>query len=139
MNPFRDEAELQAYLDRIQGGKIETTHEADPGPESRLQVKCEEYLRARGWEFFHDRSQKKNKRGVPDLIVWAPGGRTLQIELKAKRGRMSEEQKLFRLNLSRNGHVVHEVKSYKRFIEIVENSASNQDVAARKDGGGSLV
>jgi hypothetical protein len=142
--PRMTEAEALAQIERARtwGRKpkrVIPDEKPDPGPESNLQAKCEEYLRSRGWEFFHDRSRSKNRPGIPDLIVWAPGGRTLQIELKAKGGRMSEEQKLFRLNLSRNGHIVHEVKSFRRFIEIIENSAPNRDVAARKDGGGSLV
>ena len=100
--------------------------EPDPGPESALQKKCEDWLTARGWGYFHDRSRKKNKSGLPDLIIWAPECKTLQVELKAKGGRLLEEQVRFRQNIGRNGHVVHEVRSFKRFLEIVNTCVPSE-------------
>ena len=96
-------------------------HEADEGPESELQKKCERWLRENGFPYFHDRSRGKNKRGIPDLICFLGEGRVVVIELKAKSGRMSEEQKETMMRLKYLGHEVHEVRSYKRFLYLVAN------------------
>ena len=52
----------------------------DSGRESRLQAKCELWLKERGFPYFHDRSRKKNKAGIPDLICFLPEGRVVVIE-----------------------------------------------------------
>jgi hypothetical protein len=110
---------VAAYLDRLNKQQNTGDSDPDPGPESKLQAKCEEYLRGRGWPFFHDRSRKKNKAGIPDLIIFAPNSQVILIELKAKGGRLSGEQIRFRQNAGRNGHVVHECRSFKKFSEII--------------------
>jgi hypothetical protein len=111
---------VAAYLDRFQASKSNSDDQPDPGPESKLQAKCEDWLRARGWPFFHDRSRKKNKRGIPDLVIFAPGAQVILIELKAKGGRLSDEQIRFRQTAGLNGHVVYECRSFKKFKEIVD-------------------
>lgn len=91
----------------------------DPGKESRLQAKCEAWMKERGFPCFHDRSRGKNRAGWFDLTCLLPEGRTVFIELKSGSGRPSPEQS----NLIRQAkylkHEVYEVRSFKRFIEIV--------------------
>lgn len=48
------------------------------------------------------------------------GGATLWIELKSSTGVLKEAQVDFRRMLLALGHRWHKVKSYKRFLEIVE-------------------
>ena len=92
----------------------------DPGKEARLQKKCEKWLKSHGYPYFHDRSRKRNKAGLPDLICFLPEGRTVIIELKAKGGRLSKEQQHTIRMLKYLKHEVYEVRSYKRFLQIME-------------------
>ena len=61
--------------------------------------------------------------GLPDCIIAIPGGRTLWIELKSEKGYLRTEQKLKARMLIAMGHEWHQVKSYKRFLEVVNASA----------------
>lgn len=47
------------------------------------------------------------RAGVPDLIVWAPGGKSFGVELKAGRGTESDAQVLWRSTLETLGHRVY--------------------------------
>lgn len=45
--------------------------------------------------------------GVPDLLVWVRGGRSIGIELKAGNGRLSDVQVLWKSTLASLGHRVY--------------------------------
>jgi len=95
----------------------------DPGPESDLQRKAEEWLNERGYPFIHDRSRRKNKRGnILDLHIYLAKGRHVVIEFKARRKSMTEEQKETYRKLLFLGHEIYEVRSYKRFLQIMEGT-----------------
>jgi len=94
----------------------------DPGPESRLQSKAEKWCRTCGYPYFHDRSRGKNVAGWPDLTVCLPKGRVVFVEFKGKSGRLRKEQAQLHRQLLYLGHEVHTVKSYKRFLEIMEGT-----------------
>lgn len=49
--------------------------------------------------------------GFPDLIVIAPGGKTLFLEVKTKSGKLSEAQKDFANDLQMMGHNYAVVRS----------------------------
>ena len=91
----------------------------DSGRESRLQAKCELWLKERGFPYFHDRSWKKNKKGWFDLTCLLPEGRTVFLELKSKDGRRSPEQTELRKMAKFLKHEVYEVRSYKHFTYIM--------------------
>lgn len=93
----------------------------DHGREIDLQAKIERYCRDRGFYFFHDRSRKDNARGMPDLVIALRAGRVLWLELKSARGRLRPEQKQVRLMLLQLGQEWHEIRSYKQFLEVVNN------------------
>jgi hypothetical protein len=93
---------------------------ADEGKESLLQMKIESYCKDRGFYFFHDRSRGKNPEGNPDLVICLPKGRTVWVECKSKDGRLSEAQKKVATQLLGAGHEWHEVRSYNRFLSIIE-------------------
>lgn len=103
-------------FDRVISDRCE---EVDPGPESDLQNKIEKYCEEHGYLFFHDRSRGKNEPGFPDLVIAMPEGRTLWLECKSKTGRMSDDQKRWRLMLLYMKHEHHQVKSYRVFLKIV--------------------
>ena len=93
----------------------------DEGPESALQGKCEAWLNERGYPFIHDRSRKKNKKGkILDLHIYLPKGRHVVIELKAAGNKMTDEQKETYRKILFLGHEIYEVRSYKKFLEIIE-------------------
>lgn len=92
----------------------------DPGPESRLQVKCLRYCRDHGYPVWHDQSRKRNDPGWPDLIVFQPEGQVRLIELKAGNRKLRKEQEQLRRQFNWLGYEVHICRSYKRFIEIIE-------------------
>lgn len=90
--------------------------------ESDLRQKCEDLCTQRGYPFFHDRSRRKNEPGFVDLVIAMPAGRTLWIETKQlKRGRLSPEQKNWRLMLLHLGHEWYEVRTFRQFLKIINN------------------
>ena len=92
----------------------------DPGPESDLQGKAEDWLNERGYPFIHDRSRRKNKRGkILDLHIYLPKGRHVVVEFKVSRRPMTDEQRETYRTILFLGHEIYEVRSYKRFLEIM--------------------
>jgi hypothetical protein len=107
------EADLKAHIEAY------PPDECDPGPESELQERIEKWCKENGFPFFHDRSRNKNEPGFPDLVIALRDGRTLWIELKSKDGRLKKDQEKWRLQLMALGHEHHVIRSFKRFMEVV--------------------
>jgi hypothetical protein len=101
------------------GKTTQDMSEAEDCSEAKLQAKIEAYCKERGFYFFHDRSRACNVPGHPDLVVALHGGRVLWLELKAKSGRLSEDQKRVRLMLMALGHEFHELRSFKAFLDVL--------------------
>ena len=91
----------------------------DKGLESKLQAKIIRYALDNGFPCFHDRSRKKNTAGWPDLVLCCPNGIVLFLELKSKSGRLSKDQESMRLKFLFLKHNWYEVRSYKKFIDII--------------------
>lgn len=95
----------------------------DPGPESVLQGKIEAWCREWGRPCLSFRQSKHAKRmlpaGWPDMEIIMPGGKTLRIELKSARGRLSDEQKQLRLQFMALGHEIYECRSYRQFLQVI--------------------
>ena len=82
---------------------------ADCGEDEReLQREVEAFLAKRGCVLFHlnGETARGNLAGLPDLLVWAPGGRHLLIELKSRKGALRPEQVALHRRLRENGHAV---------------------------------
>jgi hypothetical protein len=92
---------------------------ADDGLEAVLLRKISSYFAERGIYFFHDRSCGKNKSGHPDITACLPKGRVVFLELKSKMGRLSDQQRSVKLKLLGTGHEFYECRSFKRFLEII--------------------
>jgi len=94
----------------------------DDGPESKLQGKIVKWAKEHGRPIQSNRQTRGARTlltpGWPDITLILPG-RVLFIELKAGKGRLSEEQKQIRLQFMALGHEIHEVRSYRRFLELV--------------------
>jgi len=95
--------------------------------EHNLLVKCLQYCREKGYPVWHDWSRKKNEAGWPDLIVFLSKGRTCLIELKSSKGYLRTEQQALKRHLLFLGHTVYVVKSYKRFLEILNQDNANEE------------
>jgi hypothetical protein len=95
----------------------------DEGKEKELDLKISHYIKDRGLYGFHDKSRGVNKAGHVDWVIALPNSRTLWIECKAKKGRLSEEQKNNMLLLKGFGHEVYEVRSFKGFLDIINKKA----------------
>jgi hypothetical protein len=93
-----------------------------PTPEEKIHAAVVELLRwaiAPGWIAYHPANgewrgphgKKVGARlkalgvlpGVPDLILWAPGGMAHGLEIKSRTGRLSVAQKAFRANCDAYG------------------------------------
>lgn len=118
---YRERRGPPARLDKSGPGFDNPRDSFDHAPESDLQRKCEDLCTERGLPFFHDRSRGKNRPGFPDLVIALPGGRTAWCELKKpKTGRLTDDQKRWRLMLLHLGHEWYEVRSFRQFCGIVE-------------------
>ena len=53
------------------------------------------------------------------MILWTQG-RVLLIENKSEDGTLSDEQKQIHMQAMYLGHKIHEVRSYRQFLKIVE-------------------
>lgn len=117
------EDELAAFEERSRKWKSPVAEPVDdvpdPGLERDLQKRIEDYCDDHAYPWFHDRSRKVNEPGFPDLVIALPAGRTLWLELKSKNGRMSEEQKQWRMMLMHLGHCHGVPKSFRAFLRIV--------------------
>jgi hypothetical protein len=100
--------------------------EADDGPEWRLQREIETWCRERGLYVFHDRSRSRNAPGHPDLVIALPRARTLWLELKSRRGRLTSDQKRVAQRLRSCGHQWAVIKSFNDFLELVHERAGNE-------------
>src|SRR6267154_4163837 len=113
-------------------GKLRDLPPSEPhkGRESELHDQIEAELKRRRWYYVHSRTDKRTTQGlgVPDFIIAAPdrlifrgGGsdtqlaRTYWIEVKRKRGKLSQEQAVTKHVLTALGHRHHVVYSFKEF------------------------
>lgn len=110
----------QDMLTNYRAGRIKDDDNPDSGPEKKLTAKIMQWCKDNGYPHFHDRSRGKNTAGWLDHVIALPNGRTLYIEDKAAGGRLTPEQKLMIKKLMILGHEVHVIRSFKRFLEVVD-------------------
>ena len=130
MTPYErmSEQEYQVLLARNQALNDLTKHihEPDPGPESELQSKIKAHCKTKGWPCLSFRQTPDVKKflppGYPDMVLSLPYGHTLYLELKAAKGIWKEKQQLIAGQLNQLGHQYFVVRSFKRFLQIVEGT-----------------
>jgi len=105
---------------RVKDGMKPAEDIPDPGLESKLQGRVEDYCKANGWPCWHDRSRGVNEPGWPDCHIYLPKGKVVLIELKSSSGKFRKEQYALRRELGWNDHIVYIARSFKRVVEIIE-------------------
>ena len=116
------ENQYQEYMSKLKSTRqssLETKDIPDQGPESKLQARVLNWCSEHGYPVFHDRSRRKNIRGWPDLTICLPDGIVLFIELKSAKGVLRSEQVSLKLQMDYLKQRYHVVKSFKRFLEII--------------------
>ncbi len=122
------EQEFQVLMARQRGDIIDGNpygdDEADPGPESDLSKSIRNWVKDRGYKAIINPQNKKLswfiEAGMPDVVLFLPFGQVACFELKSKSGRLSDDQKSTKQILSWLGHTLHEIRNFKKFLEIVE-------------------
>ena len=110
---------------RVQPG-AEAVDMPDDGKESLLLSKIVAHCNSWGWRCLPLWTSKKAKGfllpGWPDLTICMPKGRTVFIELKSKDGRLRKEQADLQIQMMALGQEYYVIRSFKRFLEIVEGN-----------------
>lgn len=96
----------------------------DP-PESKLVSEIVAFCKKQGWPILSFPQTPAVKRflppGWPDITIKLPRGITLDIEAKkAKKGRLSPEQKLMKAMFVQLGHEIDKVDTWDQFMELIE-------------------
>ena len=114
--------ELANYMQKFETRKDE---KPDEGKESKLQSKIVKYCKDHGYPCLSFRQSRKAKGfvvpGWPDLTICLPASRVIFIELKAKTGILKADQRDMALMMLALGHEWHEIRSYKKFLEVVNH------------------
>ena len=71
-------------------------------PEKRLQAVVEAALKECGWTYYHTYDSRRSNRGLPDIIALR-GPRLIWRELKDMTGRLTTDQKVWKLALETAG------------------------------------
>ena len=91
-------------------------------PESVLQGKIVKWAKEHGFPIQSNRQTKQAKGlltpGWPDICLILKE-RVVFIELKAGKGRMTEDQLNMRIRFLHLKHVIYECRTWRRFLEIV--------------------
>lgn len=106
--------------------------------EADLQSACNAYLHRRGIRFFHDQKGrssggKRQRAGLPDLVIWPGKGRTLFVELKSTKGRLRTQQLEFRDWAHGNGYVFEVARSLEEFVRLVEDNEKSKQFPSIHD------
>lgn len=89
--------------------------------ESQLEKLCELELSRRGIPFIHLSSKAREKIGWPDLTFPRPcDGKACAVELKSKTGTATKDQLETLAMFRKCGAVAEVVRTYERFVQIVE-------------------
>ena len=90
--------------------------------ESELHQLILDNCRVRGFRVLHARMDRPATCGVgtPDFVIALPGGRTLWVEAKARKGKLTSEQQAWMAALRVLGHRALVVRSFEEFITAVQ-------------------
>lgn len=120
--------EIQARLDRNRKQQPIPAPETEKQGEDRESKVRAEILAfcAKQWPVWLVKSSRPDQRstvavGCHDLTIWAPGNRTLAIELKSKTGKKSPAQQVWAKQMQMLDATVHECRSFADFESILRD------------------
>lgn len=89
--------------------------------ESDLHESILEFCRSRGWRCVHSRMDRPStcEVGTPDFAIAMPNGRTVWIEAKAGKGKLTLQQRAWLTALNALGHTTAVVRSMDEFLSVV--------------------
>jgi hypothetical protein len=93
-------------------------------PESAIQAHIKHYLQMKAWFVFKNHQSLGSHKGVADLFA-IKDGISLWLEVKTATGKLSEDQKLFRDNITSCGGNYFIVRSLDDVIELIGKYAIN--------------
>jgi hypothetical protein len=85
--------------------------------ENSLQIRAESYLKKLGIYYVHLKNAKKNRKGIPDLLICL-NGRFVGVELKTKTG-LTPEQKAEREKIIFSGGKYFIIQTLEDFILLI--------------------
>lgn len=116
---WKDKREVKLYRNI---GEVDTP---DYGPESKLAGKISKWAKTNGYPILNFRQSKKAAGfipvGFPDVTLVLPN-RVVFMELKSASGRLRKEQQEVAIQFAHLGNAIHVVKSFRRFLEIVNET-----------------
>ena len=93
--------------------------------EAQLQRTIEEMSIRLGWEFFHDNDSRRNKAGLPDLLLVHPTHGVRWLELKTVKGRVRPQQQYWMDLLAMAGQRVYLIRP--DMMDLVERILHGED------------
>lgn len=96
--------------------------EAFEGREAQLHDLCLAEARRRRFYVVHSRTDQRTtqQKGIPDLILAIPDGKTLWIELKVGKNKLTVEQEAAGVALKALGHDFSECRSFDEFLKVIQ-------------------
>ena len=105
------------------GQKLQKGLSADGGDddERQLHVAIAAYCRRADLPFIHSRMDRPTSIacGAPDFVIAMPGGKTLWLECKTAKGKLTTEQNAWLHWLKGKGHEAHVVRSMRQFMDLM--------------------
>jgi len=124
----RSQAWLDRYLaeqaaDEVAHGEKKKTRAEEE--EDYLQLQCEGWLNEREIWFKHDRRSKRERKGIPDLLVCFHGA-FVASELKSKDGKVEPDQKIEMAKIRRSGGKTFVARSLEEFIRKLKQGVNER-------------
>jgi len=132
MNFTSDQARALGLVQDAHGRWIQTPKLSEPLPEpqepgvSRESILHDDVIRwleQRGWKYVHSRMDAKTTVaiGLPDLIIAAPNGRTLWVEMKAGNKKLKPAQRIWEMQLKHLGHIHVVARNMDDFLRVAQS------------------
>lgn len=90
--------------------------------EAELHEAILAYCRSKGWRVVHSRLDRPSTAqiGTPDFVIATYDGRTIWVEAKTRKGKLSTEQNAWLMALRSLGHHAGVVRCLQEFVMMTE-------------------
>lgn len=126
--PRMSHADLIAYEAR-RARRPAVAARPDDGPESALHEHIIARCKTLGWHYVHARMDRRSSIGIGccDFYLFAPCGRVVCVECKAKNGKMTTEQLGVRAHLLRLGFEHRIVRSLEEAMALFRDGGAGSE------------